>query len=78
VRDIGKSTGVSPAVVPLACNPEPLATSKLTGLPPKPAILLPAIDLFASSGPDFQEGPSDLPVRRTELALRQLNAEADE
>jgi cold-inducible RNA-binding protein len=27
------------------------------------------IRLFASSGPDFQEGPTDLPVRRIELAL---------
>jgi len=33
--------------------------------------------VFASSGSDFQEGDSDLPVRRIELALRQLNAEAD-
>jgi len=31
----------------------------------------------ASSGLDFQEGAPDLPVRRIELALRQLNAEAD-
>jgi len=31
----------------------------------------------ASSGLDFQEGVPDLPVRRIELALRQLNAEAD-
>jgi uncharacterized membrane protein YgcG len=29
----------------------------------------------ASSGSDFQGGISDLPVRRIELALRQLNAE---
>jgi|ERR1700691_4913221 hypothetical protein len=35
------------------------------------------IRLFASSGPDFQEGIPDLPVRRIELALRQLNAEAE-
>jgi hypothetical protein len=31
----------------------------------------------ASSGLDFQEGVPNLPVRRIELALRQLNAEAD-
>jgi hypothetical protein len=35
------------------------------------------IRLFASSGIDFQEGVPDLPVRRIELALRQLNAEAE-
>jgi len=43
----------------------------------KPAILRAAFDLFASSGSDFQEGVPDLPVRRIELALRQLNAEED-
>jgi hypothetical protein len=35
------------------------------------------IRLFASSGSDFQEGVPDLAVRRIQLALRQLNAEAD-
>jgi hypothetical protein len=35
------------------------------------------IRLFASSGFDFQEGSSDLAVRRIQLALRQVNAEED-
>ena len=36
-----------------------------------------AFELFASIGLDFQEGIADLPVRRIQLALRQLNAEED-
>jgi hypothetical protein len=40
----------------------------------KPAILQPHLTA-ASSGIDFQDGISDLPVHRVELAIRQLSAE---